>query len=401
MARLDPAAPELRLPADHVLVRIQGVARLVGAAGVVLSLVGVLVAPDAFFRAYLVAYLFFFGVALGSMAILMLQYITGGAWGAVIRRILEACTRTLPLMALLFVPILLGLRHLYPWARPEQVAHDPLLAHKTLYLNVPFFVGRAIFYFGTWIAVMYYLNRWSLEQDTRPDPALTRRLEMLSRGGLLLYALTETFAAVDWAMSLDAHWFSTIYGILLMGGQGLATLAFVIPVAMTLARRPPLTKVITPDQFHDLGKLMLAFVMLWAYFSFSQLLITWSANLPEEIPFYLRRIEGAWLWVGIALVIVHFMLPFVVLLSRDVKRRPAALAVVAAGLIGARFIDIFWLVRPTLAGGGIGLHWLDFVVPFAVGGLWMWAFVSQLAGRALVPVNDPYLPEPESEREAA
>ena len=399
MARLDPAAPDLRLPADHLLVRVQRVAGPTAAVAILLCLVGVFVSPDAFFRAYLVSYLFFFGVALGSMAILMLQYITGGAWGAVIRRILESCTRTLPLMALLFVPLIFGLPHLYPWARPELVAHDPLLQHKALYLNVPFFLLRAVFYFSVWIAIMHFLNRWSLEQDTRPDPAVTRRLEMLSRAGLLLYALTETFAAIDWAMSLDAHWFSTIYGILLMGGQGLATLAFVIPVAMILARRPALTSIITPDQFHDLGKLMLAFVMLWAYFSFSQLLITWAANLPEEIPFYLRRIEGAWLWVGIALALVHFMLPFVVLLSRDVKRRPAALSIVAAGLIVARFIDIFWLVRPTLAGGGLGLHWLDFVAPFAVGGLWVWVFVWQLGTRALVPVNDPYLPE--SEMEAA
>jgi len=397
MARLDPAAPDLRLPADHVLVRVQRVAGLMGAVAIALCLVGVFLNPDAFFRAYLVSYLFFFGVALGSMAILMLQYVTGGAWGAVIRRILESCTRTLPLMALLFVPLIFGLPHLYPWARPDLVAHDPLLQHKALYLNVPFFLLRAVFYFSVWIAMMHFLNRWSLEQDTRPDPAVTRRLEMLSRAGLLLYALTETFAAIDWAMSLDAHWFSTIYGILLMGGQGLATLAFVIPVATILARRPALTHIITPDQFHDLGKLMLAFVMLWAYFSFSQLLITWAANLPEEIPFYLRRIEGAWLWVGIALALAHFMVPFVVLLSRDVKRRPAALSVVAAGLIVARFIDIFWLVRPTLAGGGLGLHWLDFVAPFAIGGLWVWVFVWQLGTRALVPVNDPYLPEPEME----
>jgi len=294
------------------------------------------------------------------------------------------------------VPLLFGLSRLYPWARPELVAHDELLLHKSIYLNVPFFVLRAACYFAVWITVAHFLNRWSLEQDTRPDPRLSRRLEMLSRAGLLLYGLTETFAAIDWAMSLDPHWFSTIYGILLMGGQALATFAFVIPVAVILARRPPLSHIITPDQFHDLGKLMLAFVMLWAYFSFSQLLITWTANLPEEIPFYLRRIEGGWLWIGIGLALTHFMLPFVVLLSRDVKRRPGALAVVAAGLILARFVDIFWLVRPGLATGGLGLHWLDFVAPFAVGGLWLWVFVWQLGTRPLVPVNDPYLPEMEA-----
>ncbi len=392
MARLEPGT--VRLPSDHVFLRVQRGAGIAAAVASVLCLAGLIINPDAFFRAYLVAYLFFFGIALGSMAILMLQYITGGAWGAVIRRILESATRTLPLMAVLFVPLLLGLPRLYPWARPELVAHDELLLHKSVYLNVPFFVARAVLYFALWITIMHFLNRWSLEQDTRPDIP-TRRLEMLSRGGLLVYGLTETFAAIDWAMSLDPHWFSTIYGILLMGGQGLATFAFVIPVAAILARRPPLSHVITPSQFQDLGKLMLAFVMLWAYFSFSQLLITWAANLPEEIPFYLRRVEGAWLWIGILLAIVHFMLPFAILLSRDVKQHPGALAVVAAGLIVARFVDIFWLVRPGFASG-LGLHWLDFVTPVAVGGLWLWVFVWQLGTRALVPVNDPYLPELEA-----
>jgi len=393
---IDPTMPGLRLAPDHVLVRVQRGAALVAVPAVVVAFVGALLQPEAFFHAYLVSYLFFIGIALGSMAILMVQYVTGGAWGAVVRRVLESGTRTLPLMALLFVPLAFGLPYLYAWARPDVVAHDPLLQHKSVYLNVPFFLLRAALYFGVWLAIVHFLNRWSLEQDTSADPMVTRRLEMLSRGGLLLYGLTETFAAVDWAMSLDPHWFSTIYGILLMGGQGLATFAFAIPVAAALARRPPLSRIITPEQFHDLGKLMLAFVMLWAYFSFSQLLITWSGNLPEEIPWYLRREQGPWLWIGALLVVAHFMLPFIVLLSRDVKRRPAALAVVALAILVARFIDVFWLVRPTFAGGGLGLHWLDLVIPFAVGGPWLWLFVRELGTRPLVPMNDPYLPEAEA-----
>ena len=393
---IDPTMPGLRLAPDHVLVRVQRGAALVAVPAVVVAFVGALLQPEAFFHAYLVSYLFFIGIALGSMAILMVQYVTGGAWGAVVRRVLESGTRTLPLMALLFVPLAFGLPYLYAWARPDVVAHDPLLQHKSVYLNVPFFLLRAALYFGVWLAIVHFLNRWSLEQDTSADPMVTRRLEMLSRGGLLLYGFTETFAAIDWVMSLDPHWFSTIYGILLMGGQGLATFAFAIPVAAALARRPPLSRIITPEQFHDLGKLMLAFVMLWAYFSFSQLLITWSGNLPEEIPWYLRREQGPWLWVGALLVAGHFMLPFIVLLSRDVKRRPAALAAVALAVLAARFIDVFWLVRPTFAGGGLGLHWLDLVTPFAVGGPWLWLFVRELGTRPLVPMNDPYLPEAEA-----
>jgi hypothetical protein len=306
--------------------------------------------------------------------------------------VLESGTRTLPLMALLFVPLALGLPVLYEWARPEAVAHDPALQHKSLYLNVPFFLLRTAFYFAVWLTVARFLNRWSLVLDSAPDARVRRRLEMLSRAGLLLYGLTMTFAAVDWAMSLEPHWFSTIYGVMFMGGQGLSTFAFVIPVAAVLADRPPFSRVIKPEQFHDLGKLMLAFVMLWAYFALSQYLIIWSANLPEEIPWYLRRRQGGWQWIGLALVLAHFVLPFVVLLSRDVKRHARVIAGVALTLIGARFLDLFWLVRPAFENG-VSVHWLDPATALAIGGLWMWTFVWQLKTRPLVPLHDPYLPE--------
>jgi hypothetical protein len=380
------------LPSDHVLHRIQGGALVVAGLGILGCVIGVFAARPQFFHAYLIAYLFFLGLALGSMAILMIQYITGGAWGAVIRRLLESATRTLPLMAVLFIPIALGLTDLYEWARPEHVAHDPILQHKSLYLNVPFFLGRAVFYFAAWITTAYFLNRWSREQDAAADPRLTRRLEMMSRGGLLLYALTMTFAAMDWGMSLEPHWFSTLYGVMFMGGQGLSTFAFMIPMAALLADRQPFARIISPAQFHDLGKLMLAFVMLWAYFALSQYLIIWSANLPEEIPWYLARTKNGWQWVALVLVIVHFALPFFVLLSRDVKRHARAVAVVALILIGARFVDLFWLLRPAVAPEGFAIHWLDPAAAAAVGGMWMWLFVSQLKTRPVLPLNDPAIP---------
>lgn len=386
------AAGPFDLPADHVLHRVQGGALVVAGLGVLGCVIGVFAARPQFFHAYLIAYLFFLGLALGSMAILMIQYITGGAWGAVIRRLLESATRTLPLMAVLFIPIALGLTDLYEWARPEHVAHDPILQHKSLYLNVPFFLGRAVFYFVAWIGTAYFLNRWSREQDAAADPRLTRRLEMMSRGGLLLYALTMTFAAMDWGMSLEPHWFSTLYGVMFMGGQGLSTFAFMIPMAALLADRQPFARIISPAQFHDLGKLMLAFVMLWAYFALSQYLIIWSANLPEEIPWYLARTKNGWQWVALVLVIVHFALPFLVLLSRDVKRHARAVAVVALVLIGARFVDLFWLLRPAVAPEGFAIHWLDPAAAAAVGGMWMWLFVSQLKTRPVLPLNDPAIP---------
>ncbi|MEO6028697.1 MAG: hypothetical protein ABIR79_17675 [Candidatus Binatia bacterium] len=380
------------LPADHVLHRVQSAALVVAGVGVIACVVGLFAAREQFFQAYLIAYLFFIGLALGSMAVLMIQYVTGGAWGAVIRRLLESATRTLPLMALLFLPIAFGLTHLYEWAIPEHVAHDPILQHKSLYLNVPFFLGRAVFYFVAWLTTAYFLNRWSLEQDAGADPRLTRRLEMLSRGGLLLYAFTMTFASMDWGMSLEPHWFSTIYGVMFMGQQGLSTFAFMIPMAALLAARPPFSRIIGADQFHDLGKLMLAFVMLWAYFAFSQFLIIWSANLPEEIPWYLRRTQHGWQWVALVLFVIHFALPFIVLLSRDVKRHARAVSVVAVLLIAARFVDLFWLLRPAVAPEGFAIHWLDPAAIAAVGGMWMWLFVAELKTRPMLPLNDPAIP---------
>jgi hypothetical protein len=381
------------LAPDHVLNRVQSAALVVAGLGILGCVVGVFASRLQFFQAYIVAYLFFLGIGLGSMAILMIQYITGGAWGAVIRRLLESATRTLPLMAVLFVPIALGLGDLYEWARPEHVAHDAALQHKSLYLNVPFFLGRAVLYFAAWLVTAYFLNRWSLEQDTAPDPRLTRRLEMLSRGGLLLYALTMSFAAVDWGMSLEPHWASTIYGVIFMGGQGLSTFAFVIPMAALIATRPPFSRVITAEQFHDLGKLMLTFVMLWAYFALSQYLIIWSGNLPEEIPFYLERTRHGWQWVAFLLVMIHFGLPFLVLLSRDVKRHARAVAMVASMLIVARLVDLFWLLRPGIVPeGGFALSWLDPTAVAAIGGMWMWLFVAQLKTRPLLPLNDPAIP---------
>ncbi len=382
-----------RLGPDHVLHRVQRAAFAAGVAGLAGCAVGAFISPDQFFRAYLIAYLFWFGIGIGCMAILMIHHIAGGAWGAVIRRLLESGTRTLPVMAVLFLPLVFGLRTLYEWARPEVVAHDALLLHKSAYLNVPFFLVRAAAYFAVWLTMTRFLNRWSLEQDATADPAVQRRLELLSRGGLLLMGLTMTFAAIDWVMSLEPHWYSTIYGILIMGGQVLSAMAFVIPVAAVLARRGPLSGVIAVEQFHDLGKLLLAFVMLWAYFSFSQFLIIWSANLPEEIPWYLHRARGGWQIVGIGIILFHFVLPFVILLSRDVKQHTGVLALVALGVIVARFVDLFWLVTPAFHPDGFSIHWLDVVTPIGVGGIWLAAFVWQLKGRSLVAVNDPSLPQ--------
>jgi hypothetical protein len=381
------------LPRDHAVLRLQRAALAAGVIGLGLCAAGAFASPAQFLRSYLVAYLFWFGIALGCLAILMIHHIAGGAWGAVIRRVLESGTRTLPLMLVLFLPLALGLGSLYEWARPEAVAHDAVLQHLHLYLNVPFFLARVVFYFAVWLTIAVFLNRWSLQQDGSHDPAITYRMELLSRGGLVAVGLTMSFAAIDWVMSLEPHWHSSIYGFLIIGGQVLAAMAFVIPMAALLAQREPLARVIGAQQFHDLGKLMLAFVMLWAYFSLSQFLIIWSANLPEEIPWYLRRMRGGWQIIGVAIILFHFVLPFLLLLSREVKRSAGTLALVALFVLFIRFVDLFWLVTPAFSPTALRVHWLDVVAPVGVGGVWLWVFVWQLQGRPVVAVNDPSLPQ--------
>jgi hypothetical protein len=379
----------IRLDADHPLRRLRKIGLAVGVAALAGCGVGWILSPEQFFRSYLVAYLFWSGIALGCLPILMLQYITGGTWGAVLRRVLESGTRTIPVLALLFLPIALGVHHLYEWSHAEEVARDPILQYKSFYLNVPFFLGRAVLYFAAWIGVMVFLNRWSSEQDERDDPALGKRLQYVSRVGLLLYALTMTFASVDWAMSLEPHWYSTIYGILFIGGQVLSAFAFVIPVTAMLADRSPLSEIISADTFQDLGKLLLGFIMLWAYFALSQFLITWSGNLPEDVPWYLRRTAGAWQAVSLALILFHFALPFAILLSRSIKRNPKRLAFVALGLIVLRFVDVYWLIVPAFSPDRIVFHWMDALAAIGLGGVWIYFFVGQLQDRPLLPVNDP------------
>lgn len=348
--------------------------------------------PERLWWSYLAAFVFWIGVALGSLALSMLHHLSGGEWGVVIRRPLESASRTLPLMVLLFLPLAFVLPRLYAWARPAEVAASHVLQHKQPYLNVPFFLLRAAIYLATWLVLTYLLDRWSREQDRSGDPRVYDRMRMLSGPGLVAYALTVSFASFDWVMSLDAEWFSTIFGILTIGGQGLSALAFIVAVLVLLSQHEPLAGRVKPTQLHDLGKLILAFVMLWAYFNFSQLLIVWSGNLPEEIPWYVRRLQGGWQWVGLGLILFHFALPFLLLLSRSLKRRPQSLVAVACFLLVMRAVDTIWLIapefqgqRPSLAGLGVVLDVLALV---GVGGIWVWFFFYQLKQRPLLPLHD-------------
>jgi hypothetical protein len=361
---------------------------IIGVAGLAASAAGAFISPGQFFHSYLLAYLLWLAAALGGLALTMLQHLSGGGWGVVLRRIFEASARTLPWMAIFFLPLVFGLRDLYPWTDAAKVAGDEILREKAIYLNVPFFLARAAACFAVWIGLAFLLARWSAEQDRTGDPAVAVRLRNTSAVGLVLYFLTMTVAAIDWAMSLEPHWFSTMYGFLFVIGQGLMGLCLAIVMARRLSGEAPMSGVYNAGHFHDFGKLLFAFTMVWAYLTFSQFLIIWSANLPEEIPWYQHRMSHGWEYIGIALVVVHFAVPFVVLLSRTSKRNAALLAGMALWLIAARFVDLFYLIGPEAYTHGLGFHWLDVAAPVGLGGVWVALFASNLKGAPLLPLRD-------------
>ncbi|HEY3383658.1 MAG TPA: hypothetical protein VGK32_17985 [Vicinamibacterales bacterium] len=366
-------------------------ALVLGAGGVLASLVGAFFSPAQFFHSYLFAYVYWFGLGIGCLAISMIYHLTGGGWGVAVRRLVEAGAATLPLMALLFVPLLFGLPQIYEWTDTRAMMADPVLSRKVAYLNVPFFVTRAAIYFVAWLALAHFLDRWSGAQDRTGDPRLAVRMRKLSGGGIVLLGFTVTFAAFDWVMSLEPHWFSTIFGLLFLGGQGLGAMAFVIAIAYLLSRRPEFGRVLAPTILNDLGNLLLAFVMIWAYLSFSQLLIIWAGNLPEEIPWYLHRIAGGWNYIAIVLAVFYFAVPFLVLLGRNNKRQHYRLTIVAVGIIIARVFDVFFLIAPEFYRDHLSVHWLDLTALVGLGGLWLTMFIWRLGARPLLPPNDPEL----------
>ena len=385
--------------------RRRSLALIAGVAGLVVCALGFVVDRGHFFRSWLISYLLVLGIALGSMALMMVQHLSGGTWG-VFRRIFEASSRTIPFMALLFIPVLLGMSDLYVWTHPDHVQADEILRHKAPYLNVPFFIGRAILYFAIWIGLALVLNKLSARQDTG-DVAVNSTIQRVSGAGLVLYALTVTFAGIDWIMSLNPHWYSTLFGFLMMGGQGLSALAFTIVISTILVKREPLNTLLTPSHFHDLGKLMFAFVMLWAYFNFSQFLLTYAANLIEEIPYMITRTSHGWQYLAVFLITFHFAVPWLLLLSRRLKRTPQRLVMVAAWLLFARYADLYMMITPEFVSTGQNVHlaegehavshffvhWLDLAAPLAIGGLWFWMFLTELKKRQMLAVGDPYLRE--------
>lgn len=367
---------------------------LAGPAGLLVCVAGLLVSPESFFRGYLVAFVFWIGVSLGCLALLMLHHLSAGGWGVVGQRHLEAGALTVTVMATLFVPLLFGMHALYEWTHAEAVAESAVLQHKKPYLNVPFFIGRAVIYFAFWIAVAYFLRRWSVRLGETGQSAFAQRMRRLSAGGLVGHVLLVNFASVDWIMSLEPHWFSSIFGWLIVVSQTLTALAVTVLALPLLARRSTtLKRLYKTTHLHDYGNLVLVFVILWTYMMFAQFLIMWSGNIPEDIRWYAHRQEAPWGWIAPVLIVFHFAVPFAVLLSRRSKRSWQALGTLAAFLLGVHLLYIVWLVLPAFEHVGPHTYWIGAGAFVGIGGLWGAAYAFFLGRRALLPRRDPRFEE--------
>lgn len=387
-----------RAPAE--MNRLRTLALGIGGIALIVWAVGLYFAPEQALRSWLLGYIFWAGIGLGSLGVLMLQYVTGGAWGVVTRRILEAGSRTLPIIILLFVPLAIGIytRSFFEWT--HLPATDHVMEHRGVYMTPWFWIVRSVIYFALFGIMVVLLNKWSLDQDGTTDVESSRRvLEKASRFSgpvMVIYSLVVTFAAVDWMLMLDAHWFSTIWGLLFIAGWALSCYCFVVLMLAWLSDKAPMDAVLGKRHFHDLGKLMLALVMVWAYFNFSQFLIIWAGNLPEETGWWIVRMKGGWGWIGAALIFFHFAFPFLVLLQQDFKRHARRIAVLAIFILFMRLLDMFYLIGPSnritpgYEAGAFVVSWLDFVAPIAVGGIWLWWFFGELMKRPMVPAKDPY-----------
>jgi hypothetical protein len=374
--------------------RVQKGAWLVGGVALGVALIGAFISPDKFYQSYLYSYLLVLGLTLGSLGLLMMQHLTGGNWGIIIRRPLEAAAQNVWLVFLMFLPIVVGMHSLYhAWIDPEHRKAEPLSPLQQKYLTSNGFLIRAVIYFAIWAALMLLFNSWSRRQDVdQEDRALRRHFKLWSGPGIILYVVAMTFASIDWVMSLSPHWASTIYGFIFVAGQTVSSLALMIVVVVLLAGSEPFANVLHKRHLHDLGKLLFAFTMLWAYFDFSQLLIIWSGNQPEEISFYRTRLYGEWGVVAVVVLLFTFALPFTVLLSSDLKRNPRLISKVALWMIVFRLVDLYWMTRPEFTAKALP-NWLDIVVPVALVGLWIGFFARNLKQRPLLPLGDPKLAE--------
>jgi hypothetical protein len=360
----------------------------IGIAALLVCAVAAPWSPAQFFRAYLVAYLFFLGIALGSMVLLMAYYLTGGSWGLLIRRILEAGMRTLPLLAILFLPVACGIGYLYPWAQPQVVAASEKLQYQQFYLCPAYFWIRAAVYFALWTALGYVLSSWSRREDATGNPRLAWKCLKLSGFGAVLYGVSIHFAAIDWGMSLQPAFHSSIWGPMFATSQLLSAFSFALIVLAFCIGRPPLAEVASLKVRNDLASLLFTILILWAYMAWFQFMLIWISNLPVDVIWYLPRTSAFWKAAIWAIFAFGFAVPFCLLLMRPIKRNSAAVAWIAGLILFVQLVFMEYQIMPGLSDGGLGEHWMDFLMPFGLGGLWLAEYLRQLGRLPLLAPND-------------
>jgi hypothetical protein len=369
--------------------RVQRSALFVGLIALGISVLGLFMDAAHFWQSYLFAFIFWAGLTLGCLGIFFLHNVVGGNWGVAVRRLVEAGLKTLPLILLLAIPIFFALGTLYKWTDAGYRGEHFAVGHKAAYLNPTWFIIRTLLYFAIWGFSGYRILGMANEHDRTGDPALFRRIKARSAPALLVFVVTTTLAFIDWIMSLEPDWYSTIYGWMFTVGEVLLTFSFLVAVLVLLSRHEPFASFLTRQHYHDLGNLMLAFTMLWAYMSFAQFLIIWAENLPDEIPWYVRRFSGGWGYIAWTIAIFHFFVPFFLLLLRFVKKNPTRLRTLALWIIVMRMLDVFWIVEPAFRQRGLEVYWTDAAALIALGGIWLAYFVWNLKARPLLASHDP------------
>ena len=370
--------------------RFGSIALVVGVAGLVLTLAGLFIDKEQFFYSYHVAFAYWITIALGMLFFTLLHHVTGAVWSIVLRRASEAMIMTLPVLFIFFLPMLFGSHTLFHWTHAEAVAEDHLLQWKSGYLNLTFFIIRAVLFFGIWTALAYFLNKYSLAQDRDGAPGNQARMRKLSAVGMFLYAFSSTFAAFDWLMSMNPHWYSTMFGVYIFVGGFLASLTFMTVFYQHLKGRGVLADAVTIDHYHDLGRMIFAFTVFWAYIGGSQYFLIWYANIPEETVWFLQRWENGWKPVSMLLILLHFAVPFITLAFYAMKRNLVVLRVIATLLVVMHYVDMYWLIMPN-RDGGLHLSWMDLTAVAGIGGIILWMFYTRFAKHPLVPVRDPKL----------
>jgi hypothetical protein len=369
--------------------KVQKSALFVGVAALIISGIGAFTDPAHFWQSYLFAYIFWAGLTLGCLGIFFLHNVVGGNWGVAIRRLVESGLKTLPLILLFAIPVFFALGAIYKWTDAGYVKEHFAVGHKAAYLNPFWFIIRTLLYFAIWGFSGYRILGMANDHDRTGDPALFKRIKARSAPALLVFVLTTTLAFIDWIMSLEPDWYSTIYAWMFTVGEVLLTFSFLVAVLVLLSKREPFASFLTRQHYHDIGNLMLAFTMLWAYMSFAQFLIIWAENLPDEIPWYVRRFSGGWGYIAWTIAIFHFFVPFFLLLLRFVKKNPRRLRALALWIILMRILDVFWIVEPAFRQRGLEVYWTDLVALIGLGGIWLAVFIWNLKSRPLLASHDP------------